>query len=329
MTTRTRYFVIVSLLVLVVGLGTGLVAYYVGLPTSAFTRQGGPDELRYVPQNVAVLAYADVHQVMTSDLRRALHAAAPVPENGQREFRDKTGIDIERDIDSVVAAAEPAASAGGNGSGMVLARGRFDAVRIESLVREHGGTAEDYNGKKLLLVHNGDRGERSELALSFLEPGLVAVGTAPMVRAAIDLGRGGASVTANTEMMNLVRSLDNGNAWAVGSFDALRGSAKLPDEVASRLPPITWFSISSYIDGGIRGVVRAETSDEQAAGNLRDVVRGFLALMKMQTGNNPGLQVLSQSLQLGGTGKTVALSFDVPAAVFETLGHRGARQGER
>ena len=33
MTVRTRYFVIVSLLVIVVGLGTGLVAYYVGNPT--------------------------------------------------------------------------------------------------------------------------------------------------------------------------------------------------------------------------------------------------------------------------------------------------------
>ena len=40
-TTRTRYFVIVSLLVLVIGLGPGLVAYYVGFPIGA--AQGGPD----------------------------------------------------------------------------------------------------------------------------------------------------------------------------------------------------------------------------------------------------------------------------------------------
>jgi hypothetical protein len=31
-----------------------------------------------------------------------------------------------------------------------------------------------------------------------------------------------------------------------------------------------------------------------------------------------------QSLQLGGTGKTVALSFDVPEAVFELLGQAAA-----
>ena len=45
MTTKTRYFVIASLLVLGVGLGTGLVAYYVGFPAGAPTRAGGPEEL--------------------------------------------------------------------------------------------------------------------------------------------------------------------------------------------------------------------------------------------------------------------------------------------
>ena len=33
-----------------VGVGTGLVAYYVGFSTSAFSGQGGPDELQYVPR---------------------------------------------------------------------------------------------------------------------------------------------------------------------------------------------------------------------------------------------------------------------------------------
>ena len=53
MTARTRYFVIASLLVLGVGLGTGLVAYYVGFPAGAFTRAGGPEELQLVPRNAA------------------------------------------------------------------------------------------------------------------------------------------------------------------------------------------------------------------------------------------------------------------------------------
>ena len=55
--------------------------------------------------------------------------------------------------------------------------------------------------------------------------------------------------------------------------------------------------------------MRADARDEEAANNLRDVVRGFLALAKLQAGNRPELQVMMQSLELGGTGNSVALSF--------------------
>jgi hypothetical protein len=119
--------------------------------------------------------------------------------------------------------------------------------------------------------------------------------------------------------MGLVRSLDGGNAWAVGRFDVLQSQARLPQEIATRLPPITWVAVSGHIDGGLRGVVRAEARDEEAANNLRDVVRGFLALGKMQAGSRPDVQAMMQSLELGGTGKTVALSFQVPAEVFDAV----------
>ena len=106
--------------------------------------------------------------------------------------------------------------------------------------------------------------------------------------------------------MNLVRSLDSGNAWAVGRFDALRSQAQLPrDRRRPACRAITWFSVSGHIDGGLRGVVRAEARDDEAANNLRDVVRGFLALAKLQAGAKPEIQAMMQSLELGGTGKTV------------------------
>ena len=60
MTVKTRYFVIVSLLVVVVGLGTGLVAYYVGFPATAFFSGSGPDELRYLPNSASVVGYVEV-----------------------------------------------------------------------------------------------------------------------------------------------------------------------------------------------------------------------------------------------------------------------------
>jgi len=138
MTSRTRSFVILSLLVMVVGVGTGLTAYYVGLPVRLSSDRGSAELLRYVPSDVAVVAYADVREVMASALRRRINRALPGQETGQREFQDRTGIDIETDIDHVVACmGRPAGSDSQMpGSGMVLARGLFDEP--ERPRRAHG-----------------------------------------------------------------------------------------------------------------------------------------------------------------------------------------------
>lgn len=327
MTSRTRYFVIASLLVLFIGVGAGLVAYYVGFQTSALFADDGPDELQFVPPDATLVAFANVHAIMTSDLRERARRALPRLPNGQEQFRNETGINVETDVDRVVAClGRPAEGGEGAGrAGLVLARGRFDAVRIESLMRDHGANVGDYRGVRLITgaespAHAGG------LSLAFIEPGLVGVGSASLVRAAIDLKKGGKSVTTNDDMMKLVRSLDAGNAWAVGRFDALASQARLPSSLAAQLLPITWFAASAHVvNGGLRGRLRAETRDEASANNLRDVVRGFLALAKLRAGSKPDLQTLVQSLDLGGTGTTVALSFSLPVEIFDLLGAAGGQ----
>jgi hypothetical protein len=317
MTRRTRYFLFGSITVLLVGLCSGLVAYYTGLPMGAFSRVGQPTELAYVPADAALVAYCDVRQVMTSDLRQKLRKAMPDKEEGQAEFEQATGINLERDIDHVVAFLVPAQTAE-HYSGMVLASGRFDVVKLEALARQHGGEVEEYKGKRLISRGAGHEGEGPQMAVAFMAPGLVALGETASVKRAID-GTGGANITSNSELMGLVRDLDASNAWAVGRFDALMSHAKLPQGVAGQIPAIRWFSASGHINGGLSGQLRAEARDDQAAQNLRDVVNGFLGLAKMQAGDKPEMQALVTSLQVSGTGKTVSLSFTLPPEVIETL----------
>ena len=342
MSTKTRYFVIVSLLVLGVGLSTGLVAYYVGFPAGAFASRGGPADLGFVPRDASVIAFANVQEIMNSELRQKLHRAVPMPENGQQELQNQTGINLETDVDTVVACMSPDAAGTGKGAGMVLARGRFDETKIEALMREHGAHVENYSGKRMIVADPADlrrdsqndpaddsstRQRHTSLSLSFIEPGLAALGSTQLIKSAIDLHKAGnnpqtglESVTGNEELMNLVRSLDSSNAWAVGRFDALRNQSHLPANVLSQIPAITWFAASAHINGGLRGTLRAETRDDESANNLRDVVRGFLALAKLGSGAKPELQAMMQSLELAGTGKTVSLSFVVPAELFDVIG---------
>ena len=54
--------------------------------------------------------------------------------------------------------------------------------------------------------------------------------------------------------------------------------------------------------------VRAEARDKESADNLRDVVRGFLALAKMQGSQAPEMKAMFNSIQLGGEGTEMRLA---------------------
>jgi hypothetical protein len=321
MSKKTRYFVTAAVAFLVVGLTTGLIASYMGLSASVFSRAAGPDELQYVPSNAAVVAYANVREVMNSDFRQRFRQLEPDTKE-RDEFEQKTGINIETDIDTIVAAvtarAEGAAEWRPEGSVVVVARGRFQQPRLEALALEHGGKVEEYGGKRL-LTHANDRPGSSDMAVAFLDADLVAFGGYEAVKNSIDASTRGTSVTSNNEMMQQINQLDASNAWAVGRFDALAREARLPSEIQAQVPAIQWFSAAGHINGGVNGVFKAETRDRQSAENLRDVVQGFLALAKMHAGARPELKAMVDSLHLQADDKSVALAFSVPSEVLDAL----------
>jgi hypothetical protein len=331
MGTRARSFVVSSLLVVAAGIGIGLVAYYAGLPIRASSQQERLDELQLVPRDATLLAYASVTDVMASDLRRSIRRVVPLSEDAQRELEKRTGISMETDVDYVVACVAPAGpGTEGQPSALVLARGRFDEARIAAVMRQYAANVESHNGSRILVVEDmvaapapsGGAAEpaRTTYALTFIEPGLVAIGSVHLVRGAIDLKRGGSGVTSNQEMMDHVRSLDTGNVWAVGRFDELASHTRLPLVAGGQLPSITWFSLSGSVDAGVRGMLKAETRDEEAAAQLRDAARGFISLLKLQvSGSRPEMQAIVDSLELGGAGTTVALSFSVPALALDWI----------
>ena len=314
MTKRTRLFLGVASGILVAGLGTGLVAAYVG-GFQNFTLIGGdgPAELTYVPADARVVAYADIRNVMNSEVRRKLSASLQGTGDGAAHFKEQTGIDLETDVDYVVASSSGMGEPSQGDRPLVLAKGRFDEVRIEGLIRDQGGVVEDYNGSKLLIS-----GEK-KLAVVFLEPGLAAIGGADAVRKSIDTKAAGSNVKGNDEVMRLVRDIDDGDAWVVARFDALTGG-RLPAEVANQLPPINWFSARGFVNSGVDGQLRVETRDEVSAKNLQDVVRGFMALGRLQSGQHPEVAAFLDTVQLSGDGKTVSLSFSLRPEMIEALG---------
>src|SRR6185503_19386327 len=121
------------------------------------------------------------------------------------------------------------------------------------LVREHGGVVEEYKGKRLVkateteskTIDSGVDGVPQvqsrvhTIVLAFLEPGLVGIGSEAAIKSAIDAQLTAHSITSNNEMMELIADIDMGNnAWAVGRFDAIASQAKLPTEIANKMPAV-------------------------------------------------------------------------------------------
>ena len=324
MSKKTRYFVAVSGAILAIGLGTGLVASYMGLPVSVFSSAAGPDELQYVPADAAVVAYANVRDVMNSQFRQRFRELEPSSDD-KNQFEEKTGLNFEEDIDSVVAAVMPRGNLANNPEGafLLLARGRFEASRLEALALEHGAEVTDYQGKTVITHRDGNATSdpsHDDMAVGFVEADLIAFGSVNMVHAAIDARRNNLNiVSTNNEMMTLVNDLDGANAWAVGRFDAIANQSGLPIEIQQHIPAISWFSAAGHVNGGVSGMIKAEAKDETSAQNLRDVIRGVLAVAKMQAGTKPGMQQMVDSLQLAGEGKTVSLAFAVPSELLDVI----------
>ena len=177
MTKRTRYFMFGSVTVLLVGLCTGLVAYYTGMPMGAFGQPSGPAELRYVPARRHAGGLRRRADVMQSEFRQKLRAAIDrrrgraggVPEGDRHRHRarhrPRRGVHRAR-------------SAGAESyTGMVIATGRFDPARLEALAREHERPGRGLQGQAS-AHRRGDRtttrSRTQSMTVAFLEPGVVA-----------------------------------------------------------------------------------------------------------------------------------------------------------
>src|SRR5687767_2433452 len=150
MTKQTRYFMAGSAAILAAGLCTGLVAYYGG-GFQALSASSGPTELSYIPADASIVAYADIRSIMDSELRVRLKPFLPGHgHGGQDEFQRETGINIETDVDYIVASFTPTAAGHANANPLIVVRGRFNPSDLESIARQHGGVFEEYRGKRMV-----------------------------------------------------------------------------------------------------------------------------------------------------------------------------------
>lgn len=300
---------------------TAAVVAVVGLAAPA-ARAAELPELRYFPADVAVVAFIDVGEVLAFGLERRLETLQPRGKAALRSFEEGTGIDLEADVDTLVVGILPR----GEGTAAVaLARGRFDAERIEAYALERGGVGESYQGVNLIAREKA--GGSSALAL--LPSGLIAAGETEAVRRVIDCLRGAENAAADAGLKRRVAGLAGATGlWAVGRLDRLPGQLPLPQPLSSTLSSVEWFSLSARLEKDVAASLRFETGDVDSGAELRQALASFLATARVRVAESPTLRAFLDSVELGGSGQMASLSLRLSAEFLDSLSSAAGRPTE-
>ena len=170
-----------------------------------------------------MVAYVDVRRLMNSpfhDRLRQLQRTSPTNVGWPRgSDRDR----FETDVDGVLIASTAVDVRGERAQGsLLIARGRFDAVRIEGVMREQGRSGRPVHGAHVSCTLTN---ETNDAALAFAEPGLLMFGPQASVRGALDTKAGAAAgIASNREFMTLVSDVERRDRVERGEIGCRVGS---------------------------------------------------------------------------------------------------------
>ncbi len=243
-------------------------------------------------------------------------------EKGFQELVTQTGFDPRQDVTEILAAS------GGDlksKSGLVLARGSFDAAKIAAAASSGKGQAvvSQYGGATLISMGND-----ASHSVAFIGNSVVVMGDTASVKAAVDRADKVNSISPAlaARVQALSTTLD---AWTVtlaslGSLlPAELGGAKGP--AAQPLALVKNIESSS---GGVKFGANVEISGQAVANNeqnakaLADIVRMVAGFVTLSGGQDPklaGIAQIVQTLKVENVGNTVNISASVPEAQLEAL----------
>jgi hypothetical protein len=245
---------------------------------------------------------------------------------------DQTGFDPRSDVAEVLCASNGSQP---QPSFLVLARGSFDAAKIEAAAVAKGATVQSYMGFDMILSQD----QSHPSGVTFLDNTLAVAADLPTLQYEIAHrtdASGGAPKVSPTLLSSIAAASTGNDAWFVSLVPgtnffpnaaiSMGQSASGPDS-GQAIQGATLQSIQQSMGGvhfgdQIAVSLQAVTRSDKDATSLADVVRFLAGMVQMQRQSNSQAAVLataldSMNLQTSGTTMTLALS--IPEKDFETL----------
>jgi hypothetical protein len=275
-----------------------------------------PAEGLVLPADARFVMGVDVKRLTTSALYKKQRSLRP---DSFRELEEKTGVNPERDVDTLFVAG------GSQDQGLALFVGTFDRSRLARIIEtEKKGqvTWKSVQGTTVYLFREGEKGAG---AAAFLDDRRVVVGSAAAVETAVAANvEGGAGLKGNAAIAGLLQRVKPGSTfWMVGDQTLL---ANLPKSVpmggsesAVTLPALQSLVVSGDLEPVVSVAITGDAADELSAKNLADVVRGLVAILSMQGGQKPELKQLASAVSVTTEASRVVVNARIPYELIEAL----------
>ena len=174
-------------------------------------------------------------------------------------------------------------------------------------------------------------GSRRAGALAFLDDRTLVIGSQAGVEATVPgHASGAAGLKGNPTLLALLEQVQPGSTfWMVGDQSLLgtcRMRSLLPAVAGSTsmtLPALKSLLVTGDLEPAVSLSVTGETTDEAAAKNLADVVRGFTALIALQAAQKPELADLGSAINVSTEGRRVLLRARFPYELLDALQRPG------
>lgn len=297
-------------------LRTGLILLACTLP---LVFAADPGLVKYAGADAKEVAGIYVDRAVSSPLGLFVLSRLGQDSREMQDFMAATGFDPRRDVREIFMA-----SPGGQGqkTGLVVARGTFNATQIGATAVDQGAIKQSYNGVDLYQLSKGRR-RASGGWFAFPEPSIGLMGDEAMVKAAID--RKTPTSALDPRLADKVQTASSRyDAWfaSLGQPGMSFGSTKLPQDTLEVI------SGGLTLGQDVRLNAEAIMRTEKDAQSLFELIQFFTGLAQMQQQRNPDMARFLSLLQNAETkvqGTTVSFSTSAPEADIENL-IRGPRR---
>jgi hypothetical protein len=275
--------------------------------------------LSLVPSGAKIVASVDVTHARNSEFGQYLLSKMQSEDAHFQEMIDQTGFDPRRDLQDIVfETGDPGAT--GKGSFAILARGNFDAAKIQALATSKGASVVSFSGVDM-LVESKKQGQQT--AIAFPEVGVAVMADLSTMKQIITNLSSPAVMDA--DLKSKINVIGNTNdAWFVslvgGSF--LADHAGPAGQQAKALQGVLQSSGGVKLGAMIDTTFDATTRSAQDATALSDVIRFLASMVQMQRQNDARAEVLASALDgmtLQTTGATVHVAVTMAEKSLEQL----------